>query len=121
MNYRRLGKAGIKVSELSFGAWVTFGQQIGEDGAAVLMQTAYDAGVNFFDNAESYAAGNAETIMGNVLKRLGWQRDSYLVSSKFFWGLQEGVNQKNTLNRKYLANAIDDSLKRFDPRNLDCV
>lgn len=121
MNYRRLGKAGIKVSELSFGAWVTFGQQLGEQAAAELMQTAYDAGINFFDNAESYAAGNAETIMGNVLKRLGWRRDSYLVSSKFYWGLQEGVNQKNTLNRKYLKSAVDGSLKRFQLDYLDVI
>lgn len=121
MNYRHLGKAGICVSELSLGAWVTFGQQVGEEGARALMQTAYDAGVNFFDNAESYAAGKAETVMGNVLKQLGWRRDAYLVSTKFFWGLNEGVNQKNTLNRKYLMNAINPSLERLQLDYVDLV
>lgn len=121
MNYRRLGKAGIQVSELSFGAWVTFGSQIGEDTAAALMRTAYEAGVNFFDNAESYAGGRAETVMGNVLKQLGWRRESYLVSTKLYWGLNEGANQKNTLNRKYLTSAIDGSLKRLQLDYVDLV
>lgn len=121
MNYRRLGKAGLKVSELSFGAWVTFGNQFGEDLAQALMQTAYDGGINFFDNAESYAGGKAETIMGNVLKKLGWDRSSYLVSTKFFWGLQDGVNRKNTLNRKYLLNVIDPSLKRLQLDYVDLI
>jgi voltage-dependent potassium channel beta subunit len=113
MNYRHVGKTGIRVSELSFGAWVTFGQQIGQETAADLMKTAYDAGVNFFDNAESYAGGNAETMMGSVLKQMGWSRESFLVSTKHYWGLNEGVNQENTLNRKYLLHAIDGSLKRL--------
>lgn len=121
MNYRRLGKAGLKVSELSYGSWVTFGQQVGEDAAAALMRTAYEGGVNFFDNAEAYAAGGAETIMGNVLKRLGWRRDSYVISTKFFWGLHEGVNEKNTLNRKYLVKAIDGSLQRLQLEYVDLV
>ena len=121
MNYRRLGTAGIKVSELSFGAWVTFGQQISETVAEHLMQTAYDAGINFFDNAESYAAGNAETVMGKALKHAGWRRESFLVSSKFFWGLHEGVNQKNTLNRKYLLNAINGSLQRLQLEYVDVI
>ncbi len=121
MNYRRLGTAGIKVSELSFGAWVTFGQQISETAAEQLMQTAYDAGINFFDNAESYAAGNAETVMGKALKHAGWRRESFLVSSKFFWGLHEGVNQKNTLNRKYLLNAINSSLQRLQLEYVDVI
>lgn len=121
MNYRHLGRAGIQVSELSFGAWVTFGQQITEEMAGTLMRTAYDAGVNFFDNAEAYAGGSAETVMGNVLKRTGWRRESYLVSTKFFWGLHEGINQKNTLNRKYLTHAIDGSLKRLQLDYVDIV
>ncbi len=121
MNYRRLGTAGIQVSELSFGAWVTFGQQVGEPLAERLMQTAYDAGVNFFDNAESYASGNAETVMGNVLKRVGWRREAFLISTKFYWGLREGVNQKNTLNRKYLLNAINGSLQRLQLDYVDLV
>ncbi len=121
MNYRNLGNTGIRVSELSFGAWVTFGSQVSEDTAEQLLRAAYDGGINFFDNAESYAAGNAETVMGNVLKKTGWRRESYLVSSKFFWGLNEGVNQKNTLNRKYLTSAIDGSLKRFQLDYLDII
>jgi voltage-dependent potassium channel beta subunit len=121
MNYRHLGNTGIQVSELSFGSWVTFGQQVGENGAEQLMQSAYDAGINFFDNAESYAGGNAETIMGAVLKKVNWRRESYLVSSKFFWGLHEGINQKNTLNRKYLVGAVEGSLKRFQLDYLDII
>jgi voltage-dependent potassium channel beta subunit len=121
MNYRRFGKAGIKVSEISFGSWVSFHNQIGVDGAAECMKAAYDAGVNFFDNAEAYAAGKSEEIMGQVFKKLGWRRSSYLVSTKFFWGMNEGVNEKNTLNRKYLMQAIDASLKRFQLDYVDIV
>ncbi len=86
MEYRRLGKAGIKVSELSLGAWVTYGGQVGEQVARECMAAAYDAGVNFFDNAEGYAAGQAEVVMGNVIKELGWRRESIVVSTKIFWG-----------------------------------
>ena len=121
MNYRRLGPAGLRVSELSFGAWVTFGQQIGQDMADRLMHTAYDAGVNFFDNAEVYANGQAETVMGNVFKNAKWQRESYVVSTKFFWGIREIVNQQNTLNRKYLMEAIDGSLKRLQLDYVDVI
>ena len=121
MNYRRLGPAGLRVSELSFGAWVTFGQQIGQDMADRLMHTAYDAGVNFFDNAEVYANGQAETVMGNVFKNAKWQRESYVVSTKFFWGIREMVNQQNTLNRKYLMEAIDGSLKRLQLDYVDVI
>ena len=87
MLYRRLGSAGIKVSQLSFGSWVTFSNQVDDGRAAELIKQAYDAGVNFFDNAEAYAGGAAETIMGRALKKLGRRRASYLVSSKFYWGL----------------------------------
>ena len=118
MNYRGLGSAGLKVSELSLGAWVTYGGQVGEDTAEKCMLAAYEAGVNFFDNAESYARGNAETVMGSVLKKLGWRRSSYVVSTKFYWGLHDGPNEKNTLNRKRLMEAIDGSLRRLQ---LDCV
>ena len=118
MNYRRLGSAGLKVSELSLGAWVTYGGQVGEDTAEKCMLAAYEAGVNFFDNAESYARGNAETVMAGVLKKLGWRRSSYVVSTKFYWGLHDGPNEKNTLNRKRLMEAIDGSLRRLQ---LDCV
>jgi voltage-dependent potassium channel beta subunit len=85
------------------------------------MVAAYDAGVNFFDNAEAYAGGESEVIMGEVLKRTGWRRESYVISSKFFWGLNDGPNERNTLNRKYLAQAIDKSLKRWDMDYLDLV
>lgn len=113
MKYRHLGKAGIQVSELSLGSWVTFHNQSGLDSAIEMMAAAYDAGVNFFDNAEAYAEGKSEEIMGAALKKLGWRRGSYLVSTKLFWGLNDGPNERNTLNRKYLLESIDGSLKRF--------
>ena len=121
MEYRRLGSAGLKVSVLSFGSWVSFKNQLGTDSAYDCMVAAYDAGVNFFDNAEAYAGGESEVIMGEVLKRTGWRRESYVISSKFFWGLNEGPNERNTLNRKYLAQAIDKSLMRWDMDYLDLV
>lgn len=113
MEYRRLGSAGLKVSVLSLGSWVTYGPQVDVDAAAAMLKAAYDRGVNFFDNAESYSAGKSEEIMGAAFRKLGLRRESYVVSSKFFWGLNEGPNQKNTLNRKYLMQAVDGSLKRL--------
>ncbi len=113
MNYRHLGKAGIQVSELSFGSWVTFHNQVDIDATMKMMEAAYDAGVNFFDNAEVYAGGKSEEIMGEALRRLGWRRGSYLVSTKLYWGMHDNPNEKNTLNRKYLLEAIDGSLDRF--------
>ena len=121
MNYRRLGASGLKVSELSFGSWVTYGNQLAEAPARECMAAAYDAGVNFFDNAEVYARGQSETIMGAALKRMGWRRSSYIVSTKFFWGLNDGPNEKGTLNRKYLMQAIDASLRRLDLDHVDLV
>ena len=121
MKYRRLGRAGLKVSELSFGSWVTYGRQMDEELAYECMKTAYNAGVNFFDNAEVYARGQSEALMGAVLKRAGWRRASYVVSTKFYWGLHEGPNEKNTLNRKYLMQAIDASLTRFQLDYVDLV
>jgi voltage-dependent potassium channel beta subunit len=121
MNYRRLGRSGLKVSELSYGSWVTYGNQLGESAARECMAAAFDAGVNFFDNAEVYAKGNAESIMGEALKLLGWRRSSYIVSTKFFWGLNDGPNERNTLNRKYLLQAIDGSLKRLQLDYVDLV
>ncbi|HSM71609.1 MAG TPA: aldo/keto reductase [Anaerolineales bacterium] len=121
MEYRHLGRTGIKVSELSLGSWVTFKNQVDVDSAAEIMSAAYDAGVNFFDNAESYARGRSEEVMGAALKKLGWRRSSYLVSSKYYWGLNKGVNERNTLNRKYLMEAIDGSLKRFQLEHLDLI
>jgi voltage-dependent potassium channel beta subunit len=121
MNYRRLGRSGLKVSELSFGSWVTYGNQLAADNALECMAAAYDAGVNFFDNAEVYAKGESEVIMGEALKRLGWRRSSYIVSTKFYWGLNDGPNEKNTLNRKYLRQAIDGSLSRLGLDYVDLV
>lgn len=111
----------MKVSELSLGSWVTFKNQLAEETAFECMKAAYDAGVNFFDNAEAYAQGQSEIIMGNVLKRAGWRRASYVISTKFFWGLNTGPNEKNTLNRKYLSQAIDAALKRLQLDYVDLV
>jgi len=121
MEYRHLGRTGIRVSELSLGSWVTFNDQVNVDAAVEIMAEAYDLGVNFFDNAESYAGGKSEEVMGAALKKLGWRRGSYLVSSKFYWGLNNGINEKNTLNRKYLMEAVDSSLKRFQLDHLDLI
>ncbi|HEY7788459.1 MAG TPA: aldo/keto reductase, partial [Casimicrobiaceae bacterium] len=121
MNYRRLGRSGLKVSALSLGSWVTYGNQMGVDLARECMTAAYDAGVNFFDNAEVYAHGQSETIMAEVLGKSGWRRASYIVSTKFFWGLNDGPNEKNTLNRKYLMQAIDASLARLSMDYVDLV
>ncbi|MGE5144263.1 MAG: potassium channel beta subunit family protein [Acidobacteriota bacterium] len=121
MNYRRLGRSGLKVSELSFGSWVTYGNQLGEAPARECMAAAHASGVNFFDNAEVYARGQSESIMGDALKKLGWRRESYVVSTKFYWGLNDGPNEKNTLNRKYLMGAIDGSLKRLQLDYVDLV
>ncbi len=113
MEYRRLGTSGLKLSVLSFGSWVTFGSQLDDDLAMESMTAARDAGVNFFDNAEAYGGGDSERIMGRVLANLGWARSSYVVSTKVFWGLSEQVNMSNTLNRKYLLQAVDGCLDRF--------
>ncbi len=121
MNYRHLGRAGIRVSELSLGSWVTFGNQANVDQVVEIMAAAYDYGVNFFDNAEVYAGGQAEEIMGEALKRLGWRRGSYLVSTKFYWGLYDNVNERNTLNRKRLIEGINGSLKRLGMDYVDIV
>ncbi len=121
MNYRRLGRSGLQVSELSLGSWVTFSAQVDVDAAVECMSAAYDAGVNFFDNAEVYARGKSEEVMGAALKKLGWRRGSYVVSTKFFWGLNEGPNEQNTLNRKYLHEAMNGSLKRLELDYVDLV
>jgi len=111
MEYRRLGNAGIKLSELSLGAWVTYGGQVGEEMATKCMSAARELGVNFFDNAEAYAHGNAETVMGNAIKKLGWRREDVAVSSKVFWG-GDGPNDEG-LNRKHIYEACRNSLKRM--------
>jgi voltage-dependent potassium channel beta subunit len=121
MEYRRLGSTGIKVSVLSLGSWVTYGNQVDVDAAAASIKAAYDAGVNFFDNAEVYAKGASEEIMGAALRKLGLRRGSYLVSTKLFWGLHDGPNEKNTLNRKYLIEGIDGSLARLGLDHVDLV
>lgn len=121
MNYRRLGHAGLKVSELSFGSWVTFGNQMDEKLGRECMAAAKDGGVNFFDNAEVYAAGESETIMGAALKALRWPRLDYVISTKFYWGITQGPNARNTLNRKYLRQAIEGSLKRLQLDYVDLV
>jgi len=121
MNYRRLGRSGLKVSELSFGSWVTYGNQLDANAARECMAAAWDQGVNFFDNAEVYAAGKSEEIMGEALAKSGWPRVRYVVSTKFFWGITDGPNEKATLNRKYLLNAIDGSLKRLRLDYVDLV
>ncbi len=113
MKYRRLGASGLKVSVLSFGSWVSFDNQLKDQSAFEAMQTARDAGCNFFDNAEAYAGGGSETLMGKAIAELGWPRWSYVLTTKLFWGLNKAPNMRNTLNRKYLMHAIDGSLERF--------
>ena len=113
MEYRRLGRSGLQVSALSFGSWVTFGPQLDEGLASDCLAAAREAGVNFFDNAESYSGGESERIMGKAIARLGWPRHSYVVSTKVFWGIHDEVNMRNTLNRKYLLQSVDGSLERF--------
>jgi voltage-dependent potassium channel beta subunit len=124
MNYRRLGRSGLQLSELSLGSWVTYHNQVDTTAAREMMAAAYDAGVNFFDNAEAYAMGKSEEVMGAALRALQWPRLSYVVSTKFYWGLdREGntVNRRDTLNRKYLLHAIDGSLKRLGLEHIDLV
>lgn len=120
MEYRRLGKSGLKVSALSFGAWVTFGQQYGVDEAVEIMAAAYDRGCNFFDNAEVYAKGQAETIMGQALKKAGWRRDSYIVSSKVFGGAIDNPSPiQRGLSRKHVFEACHQAIERLQCDYLD--
>src|SRR5512133_1603599 len=124
MQYRRLGRSGLQVSELSLGSWVTYHNQVDVTAAREMMAAAFDGGVNFFDNAEVYASGQSEVVMGQALKALRWPRLDYVVSTKFFWGLAgkaPSTNGKNTLNRKYLMQAIDGSLQRMDLDYIDLV
>ena len=119
MEYRNLGNSGLKVSALSYGAWVTFGPQMNEEVAAECKHRAYDAGANFFDNAEVYADGVAEEIMGAVLAKSGWDRSSYIVSTKIFWG-GEGPNQRG-LSRKHIIEGADAALRRFGLDYVDLI
>ena len=117
MIYRRLGKSGLQVSEFSLGSWVTFSKQVHEGDALKLMTTAYDAGINFFDNAEGYEAGKSEALMGNALKKLAWSRDSFIVSSKVFWGGSKPTQRG--LSRKHIFDACHAALKRLQVDYLD--
>jgi voltage-dependent potassium channel beta subunit len=128
MTYRPLGRLGLRVSTLSLGSWVTYHTQVDTGQAREMMAAAFDAGVNFFDNAEGYALGRSEEVMGAALKQLGWPRLHYVVSTKFYWGIDRaktgpstGVNRQNTLNRKYLMQAMDGSLKRFGLDFIDLI
>jgi voltage-dependent potassium channel beta subunit len=122
MEYRRLGKSGLKVSELSFGSWITFGNQIKGNTSADLMELAYDNGINFFDNAEVYAEGRSEEVMGKILKEKGWRRDSYILSSKAFfgiWGMKDSKPTQQGNNRKHLTEACHQALERLKTDYLD--
>jgi voltage-dependent potassium channel beta subunit len=120
MQYRRLGKSGLQISALSLGAWVTFGPQVDTGKAKEIMTVAYDGGMNFFDNAEAYARGQAETIMGQALKELGWARDSYTVSSKVFWGSANDPKPTQMgLSRKHVVEACHQALERLQLDYLD--
>ncbi len=124
MQYRHLGRSGLRVSTLSLGSWVTYHNQVDTGAAVEMLAAAFDAGVNFFDNAEVYASGRSEEIMGRAFKQLAWPRLNYVVSTKFFWGLDrngDAVNRKDTLNRKYLLQAIDGSLQRMGLDFVDLV
>ena len=127
MLYRRLGRSGLQVSLFSLGSWVTFHNQVDASGVREMMAAARDAGINFFDNAEVYANGESERLMGEALAQLKWHRLDYVVSSKFFWGLDAGtaekprINGRNTLNRKYLMQAVDGCLKRMGLDFIDLI
>lgn len=117
MQYRRLGKSGLQVSEFSLGSWVTFGKQVDQRDALEIMTLAYDSGINFFDNAEGYEAGVSETLMGEALAKLAWSRDSYIVSSKVFWGGSKPTQRG--LSRKHVTDACHAALKRLQVEYLD--
>ena len=124
MQYRRLGRSGLQVSELSLGSWVTYHNQVDVGAAKEMLAVAFDAGINFFDNAEAYAGGQSEVVMGEAIRALKWPRLSYVVSTKFYWGIDRdghATNGKNTLNRKYLMQAIDASLARMGLDFIDLV
>jgi voltage-dependent potassium channel beta subunit len=121
MPYRRVGTSGLKVSVLSFGAWVTFGNQVGGDVARDLMHAAYAAGVNFFDNAEGYADGQAEVVMGNIFKQSGWRRGSYVVSTKLYFGAEHDGPNEMGLSRKHLVEGCHASLRRLQLDHIDLL
>jgi voltage-dependent potassium channel beta subunit len=121
MEHRRLGRCGLQVSILSFGSWVSFGNQLDVGRARDCLAAAYEGGMTFFDNAEAYAGGESERIMGAAIAELGWPRWSYTVSTKLYWGIHEAPNMRHTLNRKYLMQGIDASLDRFGLDVVDLV
>lgn len=121
MEYRRLGKSGLPVSELSFGSWITFGNQIDNSVSKALMVEAFDAGTNFFDNAEAYAQGRSEEVMGKIIQELGWSREDYLVSSKIFWGTGSQLPHRKGLHRKHMVEAAEQALKRLRVEYLDML
>lgn len=119
MEYRRLGKSGLQVSVLSLGSWITFGKQIGDDSAEELMKTAYDNGVNFFDNAEIYSRGESEAVMGRILKKMNWERSSWVVSSKVFFGDGGKLPNQTGLSRKHIMEGCNASLRRLQVEYID--
>jgi voltage-dependent potassium channel beta subunit len=119
MQYNNLGKSGLQISRLSLGSWLTFGKQISDDTAETLMDYAYEQGINFFDNAEIYARGKSEEVMGAILKKKGWSRDSYIVSSKAFFGAGGQLPTQKGLSRKHLVEACEQALQRFQLDYLD--
>ena len=121
MPLRKLGDSGIIVSALSFGSWVTFGKQLDVDSAKECVKYAFDHEINFFDNAEVYAHGRSEEVMGEVFRQLGLGRNEYILSTKYYWGIENRLNFQNTLNRKYLMQAIDGSWRRFQTDFIDVV
>lgn len=121
MEYRRLGKSGLQVSALSLGSWLTFGNQIEDKVAEELMSMAYDSGVNFFDNAEGYAGGKSEIVMGKILKKKNWDRSSYIVSSKIYFGAEEKKPNMTGLSKKHLFEGTHNALKRLQLDHLDLL
>ena len=119
MQYNNLGKSGLQISRLSLGSWLTFGKQIGDDVAENLMKIAYDSGVNFFDNAEIYARGKSEIVMGNILKKMNWDRSSYVVSSKVFFGTGGKWPNQTGLSRKHIIEGCHGALQRFQLEYID--
>jgi len=119
MEYNNLGKSGLQISRLSLGSWLTFGKQIGDDVAEKLMDIAYENGINFFDNAEIYARGQSEIVMGSILKKKNWSRDTYLVSSKVFFGTGGQLPTQKGLSRKHIIEGCNQALQRFQLDYLD--
>jgi len=121
MKYRKLGNSGLSVSEISFGSWVTFGKQMQLDSVKQCLKLCLDKGINFFDNAEVYAHGVSESVMAEAFQSLGVSRNEYIITSKFFWGIENRINFQNTLNRKYLFQAVENSLKRLKTNFIDVI